>query len=440
MVERCPSKADGSSCGRVRFVNAAVADKSGFRVLSLPIGNGLGAEPLGPAHATLGQPTWSDDANTVALNTSCTSLDELAAELERKLLTVDFIKIDVEGAELLVLRGAAHILRTHAPDVIVEIAWSEKYFGVPGHETIALLAEYGYRGSTSQDSDFFAVKRSSPELVVVTTLSEGQLGPAEEAYVGWICAGFTEGVYPLLRVDGAHSYSVALASHYGTAVEHQPQEPFGINIGGGVFRLDAHLAGTQLLGTHTITLSCILDGVPAAPAVHVTFDVLPCDKRVMEESFKLLSPQPNAITNRSLEIAVQVPCCSLRGALEPLLTASALDGTVPPRTWPLSRSWPERCVCIAGAKPGKVGGVCECASITTKAGCKDEGWCEWKAEPDYLCRLIVLSGLVELDAAGAWQLDIDLRNGTQLYDRRTVNIVVMNGLSVSRQYSTVMLP
>jgi hypothetical protein len=63
------------------------------------------------------------------------SIDEHSA----KTFTPDFIKIDVEGAELDVLRGAANVLATRRPALVVEVhsAHLEQQCG-------RLLVEYGY--------------------------------------------------------------------------------------------------------------------------------------------------------------------------------------------------------------------------------------------------------------------------------------------------------
>jgi hypothetical protein len=79
-------------------------------------------------------------------NAESRTLDSLAAEMEVQ--QIDVIKIDVEGAELGALQGAARILTTKRPSVIMfELAdWAETRISGqrPGDAQAALLAR-GYR-------------------------------------------------------------------------------------------------------------------------------------------------------------------------------------------------------------------------------------------------------------------------------------------------------
>ena len=56
-----------------------------------------------------------------AVHVPCTTLDHFAAELAAQGKTIDFIKIDVEGAELLVLQGASALLQTKQTALMVEV-------------------------------------------------------------------------------------------------------------------------------------------------------------------------------------------------------------------------------------------------------------------------------------------------------------------------------
>jgi FkbM family methyltransferase len=70
------------------------------------------------------------------------SLDEEMRGLDR----IDFVKIDVEGLELAVLRGARTLLRRHRPVVLFEV--NERALaraGASGAEVCRFLGELGYR-------------------------------------------------------------------------------------------------------------------------------------------------------------------------------------------------------------------------------------------------------------------------------------------------------
>jgi len=78
-----------------------------------------------------------------------TTLDELL----RTELRIDLIKVDVEGLELDVMRGAAGTLRKHAPAVLLEIEarWTSRY----GYAPVTLftyMAEAGYGYKTITDA------------------------------------------------------------------------------------------------------------------------------------------------------------------------------------------------------------------------------------------------------------------------------------------------
>lgn len=63
----------------------------------------------------------------------------------RKISKIDFIKIDVEGAELLVLQGGLNIIREHTPVIIFELSgeWTARFNYKP-YEVLVLLNELNY--------------------------------------------------------------------------------------------------------------------------------------------------------------------------------------------------------------------------------------------------------------------------------------------------------
>ncbi|MCS7287387.1 MAG: FkbM family methyltransferase [Anaerolineae bacterium] len=78
-----------------------------------------------------------------AIEVKVTSLDEFVQE--QGLPRVDLVKIDVEGAEGKVLRGAERILKEFCPLLIVEIDRSrEAVWGDCPESIVAMLEKYGY--------------------------------------------------------------------------------------------------------------------------------------------------------------------------------------------------------------------------------------------------------------------------------------------------------
>ncbi len=84
-----------------------------------------------------------DEKGKVQTGIKAFPLDELSslAHLEK----VDVIKIDVEGAELLVLQGAKNLLKKHKPIIVFELSteWARRFNYKP-YEALVLLHELGF--------------------------------------------------------------------------------------------------------------------------------------------------------------------------------------------------------------------------------------------------------------------------------------------------------
>jgi FkbM family methyltransferase len=129
---------------RVTVHRVALSDRDGQAALGVPdYGDGL---VLG--HATL-EP--GARAHTEAVRTQ--RLDELE-------LTPAFVKIDVEGHELAVLRGAVDTLRRNRPSVVVEA--EERHHPNAVGAITELLAGLGYAGYFDIDGVRHAVDEFDP--------------------------------------------------------------------------------------------------------------------------------------------------------------------------------------------------------------------------------------------------------------------------------------
>jgi FkbM family methyltransferase len=145
----------------VRLQNAALAEKSGTLSLAINEQQELSWTPSSVGYA-VGQ-------NQYAITVPAISLDDFLSHSTRMPAV---IKIDVEGAELSVLRGAGETLRRERPVVFVEIhGW-----GTPGsREVMDFLAEMNYEVSIIGNRKEEAFCLALPRKDGVTIEKEGQV-------------------------------------------------------------------------------------------------------------------------------------------------------------------------------------------------------------------------------------------------------------------------
>lgn len=116
----------------VHINECALSDFDGEVTLRIPLIDEDGAAPL----STVEPENLLDDVDVRQVQVPCRRLDSLDLE------PVGFMKIDVEGHESAVLRGAAEILRRDMPNLLIEIEDRHRagaIADVTGH-----LAELGY--------------------------------------------------------------------------------------------------------------------------------------------------------------------------------------------------------------------------------------------------------------------------------------------------------
>jgi FkbM family methyltransferase len=125
--------------GWVSTFQLALSDEAG-EVALLRDGSAAGAHANNQGHTWVGgaEPTPGSMAIGKARSLR---LDDMA--LDRR---IDLVKLDVEGAEWRVLKGAEQTIRTSRPVIVCEMfpAQLETVSGVGGAELIALLCEWGY--------------------------------------------------------------------------------------------------------------------------------------------------------------------------------------------------------------------------------------------------------------------------------------------------------
>jgi FkbM family methyltransferase len=120
----------------LQVMNVAVGDYSGEAILKI---NAKGKDGLN----TLGRPTHEDSEIVATETVPITTLDDFVRQ--NSISHIDVMKIDTEGAELFVLRGAANLLaKPDAPLILYEGGFLTKGFGYHPVETMWLLERHGY--------------------------------------------------------------------------------------------------------------------------------------------------------------------------------------------------------------------------------------------------------------------------------------------------------
>jgi len=73
---------------------------------------------------------------------------------------IDFMKIDVEGAEYLVLKGAENVLSEYSPAIMLEIEkMHTKYFNYTPQELLSFLQSFGYKAYQFCENNFCSLKK-----------------------------------------------------------------------------------------------------------------------------------------------------------------------------------------------------------------------------------------------------------------------------------------
>jgi FkbM family methyltransferase len=114
----------------------ALSDRRGVATLHVPVVSGLRIAAL----ASLSVPSWRAGIDHVAVTVDLEPLDSILPADGRP---VSFVKIDVEGHELAVLRGATATLRT-LPAMLVEI--EQRHQETDIRSTFDLIRTLGYVG------------------------------------------------------------------------------------------------------------------------------------------------------------------------------------------------------------------------------------------------------------------------------------------------------
>jgi FkbM family methyltransferase len=135
--------------------NFALGSEKTTVTIYLPTFSGSSASSLKNLHP---------DEESIQVEARVETLDDYFAS--RGLDRLDFMKIDVEGAELLVLQGGVQTLSRHKPLLFMELLrkWA-KPFGYHPNDVIALLGQQGYRCYSHQDGTLARFSEMTDESV-----------------------------------------------------------------------------------------------------------------------------------------------------------------------------------------------------------------------------------------------------------------------------------
>ena len=139
----------------VTIVPKALSRQSGTQNLVLPIKKKSGILPA-MAHS-LAHLATDSESNGVKKTVPVTTVDQYASE--RQLNRIDFIKCDVEGAELLVFEGGKNVLNRDKPVVLCEAyeAWLKR-FGRKREDLLRFFSQLHYQAFALNGKELIRIK------------------------------------------------------------------------------------------------------------------------------------------------------------------------------------------------------------------------------------------------------------------------------------------
>jgi len=127
----------------------ALGQKEGIEFLFIP-------KKMGTAFASLREHSYAAD-KSVKISVFVKKLDDCVSV--NKIKKIDFIKMDIEGSEYLVLKGAENVLKQYSPVILLELQDVHmKYFGYSPEELINYLRDLGYHLYEINEKEFGSVK------------------------------------------------------------------------------------------------------------------------------------------------------------------------------------------------------------------------------------------------------------------------------------------
>jgi FkbM family methyltransferase len=165
---QCATILKSSFKSGVKIINAACSNQSGTAVLTIPSAKGHPNHYRGSIDEAL---EFTGETLSVQVRTG--RLDDMVSE------EIGFIKIDVEGHELDVIKGSMNLLKKYRPVLLIEAEDRHKKGSVEAMFEVFKKLDYDclflYRGQILNDQDF--------SLSIHQAHCERQLGARDQDYV-----------------------------------------------------------------------------------------------------------------------------------------------------------------------------------------------------------------------------------------------------------------
>jgi len=123
----------------VELFNCAVSEKDGTVRMEIPF-HQYGVKNFYMSRIVSRQSSLD---SFESFEVSCRSIDSLLSN--RLVDTVSFVKCDVEGHELAVLKGASQFFERNRPAMMIEVAGTAAVQDAPNNELFLIMKGYGYR-------------------------------------------------------------------------------------------------------------------------------------------------------------------------------------------------------------------------------------------------------------------------------------------------------
>jgi FkbM family methyltransferase len=155
--------------GEVGVVNAALSDRLGRGSMRVPVARGREVDTRGSLQLS------SAECETVVREVELLTLDSL------ELRDVGFVKIDVEGHELEVIRGSSRLIQDNRPRLLLEL--EERHRAGSVQQMVQSLAQFAYRGFFVWGRELKDVSEYEPRIHQAPQRAKSMTGSRKGDYV-----------------------------------------------------------------------------------------------------------------------------------------------------------------------------------------------------------------------------------------------------------------